>query len=121
MNMNQKTEGQVRQQQETTIHPTDPNSSRTTSLTRHPNEDPDASTDSSEESVRIHEFTPPFLVRTKSRPEKENLRRQYQENRDENKRKFTVYDTISRFCERFSASALLENKAAVARDHLGKL
>ncbi|KAG2216938.1 hypothetical protein INT45_012796 [Circinella minor] len=116
--MNRKTEEQTQQQQEVTMHPTDSNNSHTTSLTRNPNEDHDSSTDSFEENDRVHEFTPPFLVRTKSRPEKENLRRQYQENRDENKRRFTVYDTISRFFERFSASALLENKAAVARDHL---
>ncbi|KAI9488134.1 hypothetical protein BDB00DRAFT_773091 [Zychaea mexicana] len=42
------------------------------------------------------------------------MRRQYQ---DQDK-KSNPYDTIRRIYERFSTSALLENKAAVARDHL---
>ncbi|KAI9271712.1 hypothetical protein BDA99DRAFT_433858 [Phascolomyces articulosus] len=71
-------------------------------------------TDEEDESDRVHEFIPPFLVRTKSRPEKENLRQQYHDK----DKQHNPYDTFRRLYERFSPSALLENKAAVARDHL---
>lgn len=66
---------------------------------------------------RVHSFSPPFLVRTKSRQEKQELRDQFGRQK---KDKTSPYDRIRRFYERFSTSALLENKAAVARDHLGR-
>ncbi|KAI8138087.1 hypothetical protein BJV82DRAFT_632558 [Fennellomyces sp. T-0311] len=89
---------------EEAVHPTDRQQSTATSTT-HNNDD---------ESDRVHEFAPPFLVRTKSQPEKQEIIRQYQEQ----DKKPNPYDTIRRIYERFSTSALLENKAAVARDHL---
>lgn len=67
-------------------------------------------------SDRRHEFEPPFLVRTKSVQEKQDMHAQYERR----KRTKSPYDTLRRVYERFSTSALLENKAAVARDHLGR-
>lgn len=66
---------------------------------------------------RVHEFPAPFLVRTKSRLEKESLHRQYQ---NQQQRMNSPYGWIQRLYEKLSFSAILENKSAVARDHLGK-
>lgn len=70
-----------------------------------------------DEEDRVHKFTPPFLVRTKSRPERESMHNQRRRQQEENRK--SPYDPLRRIMERFSTSALLENKAAVARDHLG--
>lgn len=40
---------------------------------------------------------------------------------EQQKRTKSPYDTLRRVYERYSTSALLENKAAVARDHLGNM
>lgn len=72
--------------------------------------------DSSDDD-RVHEFPAPFLVRTKSRVEKESIHRQYQ---DQQQRTNSPYGWIQRSYEKISFSAILENKSAVARDHLGK-
>lgn len=66
---------------------------------------------------RVHEFPAPFLVRTKSRLEKESLHRQYQ---NQQQRMNSPYGWIQWLYEKISFSAILENKSAVARDHLGK-
>ncbi|CDH53235.1 hypothetical protein RO3G_14150 [Lichtheimia corymbifera JMRC:FSU:9682] len=59
-------------------------------------------------------YHPPFLVRSRSQAEKERMQRQLEQQ----KRTKSPYDTLRRVYERYSTSALLENKAAVARDHL---
>ena len=75
-----------------------------------------AATASFDES-RVHEYPVPFLVRTKSRIEKESLHRQYQ---DQQQCTNSPYGWIQRLYDKISFSAILENKSAVARDHLGK-
>lgn len=62
-------------------------------------------------------YHPPFLVRSRSQAEKERMQRQLEQQ----KRTKSPYDTLRRVYERYSTSALLENKAAVARDHLGNM
>ncbi|KAI9342990.1 hypothetical protein BD770DRAFT_398373 [Pilaira anomala] len=62
----------------------------------------------------IHE-EPPFLVRTKTREEKESMRQQLKKQEAKGKR---PYDWLQKFYARFSTSFMLENKAATARDHL---
>ena len=62
-------------------------------------------------------YRPPFLVRSRSQAEKERMQRQLEQQ----KRTKSPYDTLRRVYERYSTSALLENKAAVARDHLGNM
>lgn len=62
-------------------------------------------------------YHPPFLVRSRSQAEKERMQRQLEQQ----KRTKSPYDTLRRFYEKYSTSALLENKAAVARDHLGNM
>ncbi|CDH59993.1 hypothetical protein RO3G_14150 [Lichtheimia corymbifera JMRC:FSU:9682] len=64
---------------------------------------------------RVHEFPAPFLVRTKSRLEKESLHRKYQ---NQQQRMNNPYRWVQRLYEKLSFSAILENKSAVARDHL---
>lgn len=62
-------------------------------------------------------YHPPFLVRSRSQAEKEHMQRQLEQQ----KRTKSPYDTLRRVYEKYSTSALLENKAAVARDHLGNM
>ncbi|KAI8090620.1 hypothetical protein BDF21DRAFT_411682 [Thamnidium elegans] len=59
---------------------------------------------------------PPFLVRTKTREEKDTMRQQFK-NQELQKDK-RPYGWLQRFYTRFSTSFMLENKAATARDHL---
>ncbi|GAA5801251.1 hypothetical protein HPULCUR_006696 [Helicostylum pulchrum] len=59
---------------------------------------------------------PPFLVRTKTREEKNMMRQQFK-NQEAIKDK-RPYGWLQRFYTRFSTSFMLENKAATARDHL---
>lgn len=63
------------------------------------------------------EIQPPFLVRTKTREEKDSMRQQLKKQEANGKR---PYDWLQKFYARFSTSFMLENKAATARDHLGK-
>lgn len=65
----------------------------------------------------------PFLVKTRTREEKESMRQQFkkQESMRKDKASTGAYDWLQRFYARFSTSFMLENKAAVARDHLGKM
>ncbi|KAI9321482.1 hypothetical protein BX666DRAFT_1827946, partial [Dichotomocladium elegans] len=60
------------------------------------------------------EFEPPFLVRTKSQPEREELQNQYKEQ----KKRKSPYHALGKIYQKYSPAAMLENKAAVARDHL---
>lgn len=72
----------------------------------------------------ISQMTPPFLVRTKTREEKESMRQQFQKQevaKNEGRAKKGPYDFLQRIYAKFSTSFMLENKAATARDHLGKL
>jgi hypothetical protein len=71
----------------------------------------------------ISQMNPPFLVRTKTREEKESMRQQFQKQeaaKNTNTVKKGPYDFIQRIYAKFSTSFMLENKAATARDHLGK-
>ncbi|CAO3691439.1 unnamed protein product [Rhizopus stolonifer] len=61
------------------------------------------------------ELEPPFLVRTKTKEEKNEMRQKY---RDQQQTKRSIYSGLGRFYSRFSTSYLLENKSATARDHL---
>ncbi|CEP10680.1 hypothetical protein [Parasitella parasitica] len=72
----------------------------------------------SEES--IPHLDPPFLVRTKTREEKESMRQQFKKQEEQKKERSTKgpYDLIGRVYAKFSTSFMLENKAATARDHL---
>ncbi|KAI8328303.1 hypothetical protein EDC96DRAFT_530701 [Choanephora cucurbitarum] len=63
-------------------------------------------------------FTPPFLVRTKTREEKDLLRQQFQKQETAKNEQRSPYESLYRIYSRFSTSFMLENKAAVARDHL---
>ena len=60
---------------------------------------------------------PPFLVRTKTREEKEDMREQMK--RQESRRDNGTYSWLQKYYTKFSTSFMLENKAATARDHLG--
>ncbi|GAA5809021.1 hypothetical protein MFLAVUS_002423 [Mucor flavus] len=62
---------------------------------------------------------PPFLVRTKTREEKDMMRQQFK-NQESLKDK-RPYGWLQRFYARFSTSFMLENKAATARDHLAPI
>jgi hypothetical protein len=66
------------------------------------------------------ELRPPFLVKTKTREEKESMRQQFKKQEESRKDK-GAYEWLQRLYARFSTSFMLENKAAVARDHLGKI
>lgn len=75
----------------------------------------------SNQSIRTQEpvnIEPPFLIRTKTREEKDMMRQQFK-NQEALKDK-RPYGWLQRFYARFSTSFMLENKAATARDHLGK-
>ncbi|KAG0182506.1 hypothetical protein DFQ29_003732 [Apophysomyces sp. BC1021] len=102
---------------ETSPHSTDRLSqdNDTLSPARHPTStsDQNEAHDESDQD-RVHEFTPPFLVRTRSKIEKDELHQKLQQQ----KKTKSPYSGLFRFYERYSASILLENKAAVARDHL---
>ncbi|KAI8353227.1 hypothetical protein BD560DRAFT_408551, partial [Blakeslea trispora] len=63
-------------------------------------------------------FTPPFLVRSKTREEKDLLRQQFQKQEAAKNDQRSPYESLYRIYSRFSTSFMLENKAAVARDHL---
>ncbi|KAG0194090.1 hypothetical protein DFQ28_001582 [Apophysomyces sp. BC1034] len=95
---------------ETSPHSTDRLSqdNDTLSPARHPTStsDQNEAHDESDQD-RVHEFTPPFLVRTRSKIEKDELHQKLQQQKKTK--------------SPYSASILLENKAAVARDHLGKV
>lgn len=62
-------------------------------------------------------LTPPFLVRTKTREEKEDMRKQFKEQ--ESRKGKGPYSWLQKYYAKVSPSFLLENKAATARDHLG--
>ncbi|KAI9018589.1 hypothetical protein CLU79DRAFT_679993, partial [Phycomyces nitens] len=57
---------------------------------------------------------PPFLVRSKSKQEREEARQEFQK-KDKQK---GFYTAILHIYEKYSTSVLLENTASVARDHL---
>ena len=69
----------------------------------------------------VSQLDPPFLVRTKTREEKESMRQQFKKQEAQKKERSTKgpYDLIGRVYARFSTSFMLENNAATARDHLG--
>lgn len=62
-------------------------------------------------------LAPPFLVRTKTREEKENMRKQFKDQ--ESRKDKGPYSWLSKYYAKVSTSFMLENKAATARDHLG--
>ncbi|KAI8994770.1 hypothetical protein BDB01DRAFT_715149 [Pilobolus umbonatus] len=63
------------------------------------------------------ELNPPFLVRTRTREERESMREQFKEQEKSKKRR-PFYRFLLWIYSHFSFSFLLENKAATARDHL---
>ncbi|KAI7907691.1 uncharacterized protein BX663DRAFT_491740 [Cokeromyces recurvatus] len=75
-----------------------------------------------EEELRrtMSQLQPPFLVRTKTREEKETMRQQFKKQEDQRKDGSikSPYHFIGKIYTRFSTSFMLENKAATARDHL---
>lgn len=68
-------------------------------------------------------FIPPFLVRTKTHEEKQNMRDRLKEQEEQRKNKHHKgpYHLINKYYNKFSPALMLENKAATARDHLGSL
>jgi predicted nuclease of restriction endonuclease-like (RecB) superfamily len=71
----------------------------------------------------ISQMNPPFLIRTKTREEKESMRQEFQKQeaaKNDKTVKKGPYDFLQKVYARFSTSFMLENKAATARDHLGK-
>lgn len=69
----------------------------------------------------VSQLDPPFLVRTKTREEKESMRQQFKKQEEQKKERSTKgpYNLLGRVYARFSTSFMLENNAATARDHLG--
>lgn len=66
----------------------------------------------------LADTVPPFLVRTKTREEKDFMRQQYKKQELTSKDRGT-YSWLHKIYARFSTSFMLENSAATARDHLG--
>jgi hypothetical protein len=66
----------------------------------------------------IDDLAPPFLVKTKTREEKESMRQQFR-NQEANRHKKGTYHWIKVLHDKFTTSMLLDNRAATARDHLG--
>ncbi|KAI9482964.1 MAG: hypothetical protein EXX96DRAFT_556309 [Benjaminiella poitrasii] len=68
----------------------------------------------------MSQLQPPFLVRTKTREEKESMRQQFKKQEDQRNEgsKKSPYHIIGKIYSKFSTSYMLENKAATARDHL---
>ncbi|KAI8370641.1 uncharacterized protein BYT42DRAFT_583149 [Radiomyces spectabilis] len=91
-----------------------PSPTRASALSTVRDSEPDDAEESTDDENRHHEFVPPFLVRTKSRQEKASMREQFQRQHESK----SPYDALYRYYTRFSTSAMLENKASVARDHL---
>lgn len=65
------------------------------------------------------EVVPPFLVRTKTREEKESMRQQFKKQEARTDR--GAYFWLQTCYAKVSTSFMLENKAATARDHLGTI
>lgn len=65
----------------------------------------------------VADMVPPFLVRTKTREEKDFMRQQFKKQETATDR--GTYNWLQKIYARFSTSFMLENKAATARDHLG--
>ncbi|KAL0080130.1 hypothetical protein J3Q64DRAFT_1624149, partial [Phycomyces blakesleeanus] len=59
---------------------------------------------------------PPFLVRSKSKQEREEARQEMSAKKDQKSE--GLYAMFHRVYEKYSTSVLLENTASVARDHL---
>jgi hypothetical protein len=114
-------------------------------------DDDDARTTKSTDDERIHDFPLPFLVRTKTNQEKDQMRSEYHQQQQERQSSMThtqqkqqqqqqqpqpqattsvspeqskrypaVFGWVYKGYKTLSTSILLENKASVARDHLGK-
>lgn len=73
---------------------------------------------STQDGGPILDLVPPFLVKTKTREEKEFMRQQFKKQELTSKDRKT-YGWLQKIYARFSTSFMLENKAATARDHLG--
>ncbi|KAG2213084.1 hypothetical protein INT47_011233 [Mucor saturninus] len=72
---------------------------------------------STQDGDQILDLVPPFLVKTKTREEKDLMRQQFKKQELTSKDRKT-YSWLQKFYARFSTSFMLENKAATARDHL---
>ncbi|KAI8081658.1 uncharacterized protein BX664DRAFT_340943 [Halteromyces radiatus] len=115
------------------IHPT----SHSSNYNNENKDGNDARTSHSMGEERIHDYTLPFLVRTKTNQEKDQIRSEYhlqlQQRQQEGQpslsrlptggslqkwEKRPIIGWIIRGYRKLSTSILLENKASVARDHL---
>jgi len=69
----------------------------------------------------LSQIDPPFLVKTKTREEKESMRQQFKKQEEQKKERSakSPYKLLGKVYAKFSTSFMLENKAATARDHLG--
>ncbi|KAL7318893.1 hypothetical protein PS15m_002080 [Mucor circinelloides] len=68
----------------------------------------------------LSQLDPPFLVKTKTREEKELMRQQFKKQEEQKKERSakSPYKLLGKVYAKFSTSFMLENKAATARDHL---